>query len=113
MCVLILVCFFFCFLRYLHTHVDFLGQILMKKFVTLGTECVEYLKATMASEGNLLSYALPSEPFFAVSFDLIFPVLNCRCFGDKKITLVRGVRLDLSWASPTRAPTRGRGISNR
>jgi hypothetical protein len=34
-------------------------QILMKKFVTLGTECVEYLKATKASEGNLLSYTLP------------------------------------------------------
>jgi hypothetical protein len=33
-------------------------QILMKKFVTLGTECVEYLKATRASEGNLLSYIL-------------------------------------------------------
>jgi hypothetical protein len=30
----------------------------MKKFVTLGTECVEYLKATRASEGNLLSYTL-------------------------------------------------------
>jgi hypothetical protein len=30
----------------------------MKKFVTLGNECVEYLKATRASEGNLLSYAL-------------------------------------------------------
>jgi hypothetical protein len=36
----------------------FFGQILMKKFVTLGTECVEYLKATRASEGNLLSYIL-------------------------------------------------------
>jgi hypothetical protein len=31
----------------------------MKKLVTLGTECVEYLKATRASEGNILSYALP------------------------------------------------------
>jgi hypothetical protein len=30
----------------------------MKKFVTLGTECVKYLKATRASEGNLLSYIL-------------------------------------------------------
>jgi hypothetical protein len=30
----------------------------MKKFVTLGTECVEYLKATRASEGNILSYIL-------------------------------------------------------
>jgi hypothetical protein len=28
-------------------------QILMKKFVTLGTECVEHLKATRASQGNL------------------------------------------------------------
>jgi hypothetical protein len=30
----------------------------MKKFVTLDNECVEYLKATRASEGNFLSYAL-------------------------------------------------------
>jgi hypothetical protein len=30
----------------------------MKKFVTLGNECVEYLKATRASEGNCFSYAL-------------------------------------------------------
>jgi hypothetical protein len=40
----------------------------MKKFVTLGTECVEYLKATMASEGNILSYIL-----------LVFRVFLC-CF---------------------------------
>jgi hypothetical protein len=30
----------------------------MKKFVTLGIECVEYLKAARASKGNLLSYTL-------------------------------------------------------
>jgi hypothetical protein len=36
----------------------FSGQILMKKFITLGTECVEYLKDTRASQGNLLSYIL-------------------------------------------------------
>jgi hypothetical protein len=30
----------------------------MKKFVTLGAECVEYLKATRASEGNIFSYLL-------------------------------------------------------
>jgi hypothetical protein len=28
----------------------------MKKFVTLGNEFFKYLKATRASEGNLLSY---------------------------------------------------------
>jgi hypothetical protein len=33
----------------------FSGQILMKKFITLGTECVEHLKATRASQGKLLS----------------------------------------------------------
>jgi hypothetical protein len=30
----------------------------MNKFVALGNECVEYLKATRASEGNFLSYTL-------------------------------------------------------
>jgi hypothetical protein len=30
----------------------------MKKFVTLGAECVEYLRATRVSEGNLVSYTL-------------------------------------------------------
>jgi hypothetical protein len=30
----------------------------MKKFVSLGTECVEFLKTARASQGNLLSYVL-------------------------------------------------------
>jgi hypothetical protein len=30
----------------------------MKKFVTLGTECVEYLKAAKAYEASPLSYTL-------------------------------------------------------
>jgi hypothetical protein len=30
----------------------------MKKFIALGTKYVEYLKATRASEGNILSYIL-------------------------------------------------------
>jgi hypothetical protein len=33
-------------------------QNLVRKFVALGNECVEYLNATRASEGNFLSYAL-------------------------------------------------------
>jgi hypothetical protein len=42
------------------------GQNLMKKFVVLGNECVEYLKAAKASEGNFLSYTcLSCMPFFA------------------------------------------------
>jgi hypothetical protein len=70
-------------LRDVHTHMFFPGQILMKKFVTLGTECVEYLKATRASEGNLLSYillVLSAFLYFFIRLSLPF-FLNYRCFG--------------------------------
>jgi hypothetical protein len=55
----------------------------MKKFVTLATECVEYLKATRASEGNLLSYILlVSRAFLCFFIQLSSPFfLNYRCFG--------------------------------
>jgi hypothetical protein len=55
----------------------------MKKFVTLATECVEYLKATRASEGNLLSYILlVSRAFLCFFIRLSSPLfLNYRCFG--------------------------------
>jgi hypothetical protein len=47
----------------------------MKKFVTLGNECVEYLKATRASEGNLLSYTLLILSAFLCFFTrLLFPL---------------------------------------
>jgi hypothetical protein len=61
----------------------FFGQILIKKFVTLGTECVEHLKATRASRGKFLSCALlvssaficffirPSFPFFCAADALV------------------------------------------
>jgi hypothetical protein len=42
----------------------------MKKFVTLGTECVKYLKATMISEGNLFSYILLVFRAFSLLFYL-------------------------------------------
>jgi hypothetical protein len=41
----------------------------MKKFINLGTECVEYWKTAKASEGNLLSYTL-----------LVFRAFPC-CFS--------------------------------
>jgi hypothetical protein len=49
----------------------------MKKFVILGTECVEYLKATRASQGNPLScVCLSRVPFFLCFFTrLSFPPL--------------------------------------
>jgi hypothetical protein len=46
----------------------------MKKFVALGIECVKYLKATRASEGNLLSYILfVSSAFLCFFIRLSFP----------------------------------------
>jgi hypothetical protein len=53
----------------------FSGQTLMKKFVTLGNECVKYLKATRASEGNLRSYTLLVLSAFLCFFTrLLFPL---------------------------------------
>jgi hypothetical protein len=53
-------------------------QILMKKFVALGTECAEYLKSAKAFEGSLLSFTLlVSTSFFAslsYSFFLFFTI---------------------------------------
>jgi hypothetical protein len=33
-----------------------LGQVLLKKFVSLGNECVEFLKAARSSHGKLFCY---------------------------------------------------------
>jgi hypothetical protein len=47
----------------------------MKKFVSLGTECVEYLKTTRASQGNLISCVLPvSSTFLCFFIRLSFPL---------------------------------------
>jgi hypothetical protein len=49
-------------------------QILMKKFISLGIECVKFLKAAQASQGNLLSYVVSSaclecfSPFLYLTF---------------------------------------------
>jgi hypothetical protein len=48
----------------------------MKKFISLGTECVEFLKATRASQGKfLLSYVfyLFHFSFSDFLFDFLFP----------------------------------------
>jgi hypothetical protein len=51
-------------------------QVLMKKFVTLGTECAEYLKAARASKGDLLFYALLRLRSFLCFFIILtFPFL--------------------------------------
>jgi hypothetical protein len=61
-------------LRDHYAYILFPWQILMKKFVTLGTECAEYLKAAKAFEGSLLSFTLLVSSTFLCFFTiLIFP----------------------------------------
>jgi hypothetical protein len=66
--------FAFCSLRDPYAYVLFSLQILMKKFITLGTECAEYFKSAKASEGSLFSLTLliPSA-FLCFFIMLIFP----------------------------------------
>jgi hypothetical protein len=66
--------FAFCSLRDRYAYVLFPWQILIKKFVTLGTECAEYLKAAKASKGSLVSFTLLVPSIFLCFFIiLIFP----------------------------------------
>jgi hypothetical protein len=66
--------FAFCSLRDCYAYALFPWQILMKKFVALGTECAEYLKSAKASEGSLLSFTLLVSSIFLCFFIiLIFP----------------------------------------
>jgi hypothetical protein len=44
----------------------------MKKFVSLGTECVEFLKAAQASRGKLLFYVVSSACFMYLSMVFYF-----------------------------------------
>jgi hypothetical protein len=44
----------------------------MKKFVTLGTECVEHLKATRASQGNLFFCVLLVSSAFSFFYSSFF-----------------------------------------
>jgi hypothetical protein len=55
----------------------FSGQILMKKFIALGTECVEHLKATQASQGKLLSCAFSCLTSFSLFLYSTFFSLLC------------------------------------
>jgi hypothetical protein len=74
MCVVVFSPFAFCSLRDPYAYVLFPWQILMKKFITLGTECAEHLKAAKASEGSLFPFTLLiSSTFLCFFIILIFP----------------------------------------
>jgi hypothetical protein len=82
----------FCFVYCLNfpTHI-FLLQVLMKKFVSLGTECVEFLKATRASQGNLLSCVvsfaclLYLSPFLYSTFFSLFRAADALATANARI----------------------------
>jgi hypothetical protein len=58
----------------------------MKKFVALGNECVEYLKATRASEGNVLFLYFACLECLSLPLCLTFlsSLVNYRCSGDSQ-----------------------------
>jgi hypothetical protein len=68
--------FAFCSLRGRYAYILFPWQLLMKKFITLGTECAKYLKAAKASEGSLLSFTL----LISSTFPCFFIILIFPCF---------------------------------
>jgi hypothetical protein len=66
--------FAFCSLHDPYAYVLFPWHILMKKFITLGTDCAEYLKSAKASEGSLFPLTLLiSSTFLCFFIILIFP----------------------------------------
>jgi hypothetical protein len=63
----------------------------MKKFVSLGTECVEFLKIARASQGNLISYVVPFaclvylSPFLYSTFFSIFCAADALAMANARI----------------------------
>jgi hypothetical protein len=54
----------------------------MKKFVSLGTECVELLKAARASQGKLLCYVVSSACLVCLSLILYLTFFSLFCAAD-------------------------------
>jgi hypothetical protein len=59
-----------------------LGQTLMKKFVSLGTECVEFLKAARSSHGELFAFLCLLFAQFCASMVLLSSFLSFSCTAD-------------------------------
>jgi hypothetical protein len=58
------------------------GQILMKKFVSLGKECVEFLKAAWASHGKLFAILRLLLALLCTSVALLSSSLSSSCAAD-------------------------------
>jgi hypothetical protein len=63
----------------------------MKKFVSLGMECVKFLKAARASQGNRLSYVMSStclvciSPFLFSTFFSLFHAADALATANARI----------------------------
>jgi hypothetical protein len=57
-------------------------QTLMKKFVSLGTECVKFLKAARASQGKLVCYVVSSTYLVCLSLILYSTFFCLFCVAD-------------------------------
>jgi hypothetical protein len=59
-----------------------LGQTLMKKFVSLGTECVEFLKTARSSHGELFAILYLLFAYLCASVTLLSSFLSSSCAVD-------------------------------
>jgi phage-related minor tail protein len=59
-----------------------LGQTLMKKFVSLGNECVEFLKAARSSHGKLFAILCLLFAYLCAFVTLLLSFLSSSCAAD-------------------------------
>jgi septal ring factor EnvC (AmiA/AmiB activator) len=59
-----------------------LGQALLKKFVSLGNECVEFLKAARSSHGKLFAILCLLFDYLCASVTLLLSFLSSSCATD-------------------------------
>jgi hypothetical protein len=59
-----------------------LGQTLLKKFVSLGNECVEFLKAARSSHGKLFAILCLLFAYLCASVTLLLSFLSSACAAD-------------------------------
>jgi hypothetical protein len=59
-----------------------LGQTLMKKFVSLGAECVDFLKAARSSHGRLFAILYLLFAYLRASMTLLSSFLSSSCAAD-------------------------------
>jgi hypothetical protein len=58
------------------------GQVLLKKFVSLGNECVEFLKAARSSHGKLFATMCLLFAYLCSSVTLLLSFLSSSCATD-------------------------------